>query len=141
MSNSKHKHLAELKQLSDKVVQLEAESLDYMCPLLANMCTGLDTLHRDTTECYDTIGKLADDFMLDEDFRDFNKDIYYHTLCVDKNFEEEKNRLIRDNDLGFLNYYDRLNKGSYRKSFKVFGKQEDQFDIEDSLGFFGRLCV
>jgi len=93
--------LATLQTVSHASTKVESATYDYMCPLLANICQSQDNFHRHTTETVDTLGRLGPDFLRDEDFRVFTKNIYFESLYYDDHLAEEKERLQRSGELEF----------------------------------------
>ena len=52
----------------------------------------------------DTLGRIGPDFLRDEDFRNYTKNIYFESLYYDQNLTEEKDRLQRSGEVEFSNW-------------------------------------
>lgn len=93
--------LASLQTTSHTATKVESQTYDYMCPLLANICQSIDNFHRKTTETVDTLGRIGPDYLRDEDFRHYTKNIYFESLYYDEHLTEEKDRLQRSGEVEF----------------------------------------
>ena len=80
LSAATEANLHDLKALSVSIQRLNGEHLHMVCPVLADLCGSLDTFHRDTTECYDTLGRLEPDFRLKEDHLSYTKSTVFEPI-------------------------------------------------------------
>jgi hypothetical protein len=82
---------------------------------LANICQSVDNFHRHTTETVDTLGRIGPDFLRDEDFRFYTKNIYFESLYNDEHLVEEKQRLQRSGEVEFSRWKE-LKESNFKTS-------------------------
>lgn len=128
--------LASLKAISHSAVQVESASYDYMCPLMANVCTSISNRHRISTGAIQTLNLAGMRYLADEDFTNYSKNIYFESLYYDESLAEDKDRLKRSGEQEFISWVQKkenlhpLPKSNDKMSNFARRKSEDDFDLD-----------
>ena len=97
--------LEKLKELDQLCKKCHVDSIDIVCPTLAGLSYSLETVNRENMDFYDTLGKLSPEFQKDEDPLVYLPHLYKNAIFSDSKFEAERERLYRDNNTSFVDFF------------------------------------
>lgn len=80
--------------------------MDIICPLIAGLTHSLGKLSEHNHDFYLTIGAISPEFEKDDDnIKSYVNNLYEEVVFADINFENERDRLQRDQEKSFLDFY------------------------------------